>query len=910
MRDDSTPRAPSIGRRLALILFASLALLLTAASARAQSTPAPGIAPAPGSPHEQTFRLHEGITAYVLNPEGKDFAVGLDVRDINLFANGPREILFKVYDPDGIPVVREFIPDDGCSAPNNPERLGGWDHTLQSYVNQYAHGTTPWVRWGAWSDPGRLATIVKRTFDRPIKGGKKGVYRVLLAGCPDHYVTLRLSPDLIYGVAGHPSWTAGHGDLYKKSYIYVPKGTTGLSFAFAEFDLPRTRRVKLTAPDEKVLFDGVAEGGYVMPSGQEWADATAGFEGGGYDGKLLTLEVGDGPNDYLVRVVLQMGKKAAFADYVGMGSSGVLCPDEASANAIAGGTFVVDGETFWHPFQAKLVAWVKAHPYDPNAATKIPGTLDPGKALHQTIEEACNGFRLIEASDGRGSLSWPNWAYAMGYYGCNIFRPSWLLMKRDDVPDDLKALLREGLIMAGDRLSVATGIEKVNGNAFTQINVALWYSSQATGDPLQKERFETFWKRWTTEGWGPGSGISRSGDSQEHFAHDMHYGSYIMDNWAATGNIWVKGGGILGDAADDPRFAKVMERYYDLYSYLLCLDGSPPHRRGVAANPWSSRTHMPPIGRAFASWETPERHWKGEPGDDFAVDVNGGHEWFAARRRDYYLLTFHGRLAPDWMSGTFEGQLGFGGGIICQLTVPGRGVVLASTLNDSYGKGMHPTLWEGYHIHALVGERFDGMPIVSGISEHDDARLEGDTLASSGEIRGTHLRVKRTYKYRPDGIDCSVELAKSRDAAVLFMWGHEGRWSDVRLAYEMIPYLERAVDNKSPTRVTADDGAAMTAEPVSTKSVKIDRGGFGVEVRFERPTTVKLGKNGTLLVELVAPAPKPTPAERVALKYTLAPYGGIAPGDPATQPAPKPEKAPPGGKPAAATAATKPAAKK
>jgi hypothetical protein len=48
------------------------------------------------------------------------------------------------------------------------------------------------------SDP-RLNTIVKRTFDRSIKGGKKGVHRIVLAGTPDHHVTLRHSPELKYG---------------------------------------------------------------------------------------------------------------------------------------------------------------------------------------------------------------------------------------------------------------------------------------------------------------------------------------------------------------------------------------------------------------------------------------------------------------------------------------------------------------------------------------------------------------------------------------------------------------------------------------------------------------------------------------------------------------------------------------
>jgi len=96
---------------------------------------------------EQFYRLHEGITAYVVNPAGKDFTVSIDVRDINLYANGPREVLFKVYDPDGRPVVREVIPDDGCVSANTPERIGGWDHEMQSYFNHYAKGIPPMFRW-------------------------------------------------------------------------------------------------------------------------------------------------------------------------------------------------------------------------------------------------------------------------------------------------------------------------------------------------------------------------------------------------------------------------------------------------------------------------------------------------------------------------------------------------------------------------------------------------------------------------------------------------------------------------------------------------------------------------------------------------------------------------------------------
>lgn len=804
---------------------------------------------------EQFYRLHEGITAYVLNPDGKDFTVSLDVRDLNLYANGPREVLFKVYDPDGKTVVREVIPDDGCITANLPDRIGGWDHELQAFINHYAKGTAPSIRWSAWSDPKRLKTQVARNFERPIKASTKGIYRIVLAGTPDHYVTLRLSPALTYGISGHATFLHGHGDLLKKSHLYVPRGTSGLFFAIAEPDEPRQRRFKLAAPDGTIIFDGMATGGFFSPSGADWDKITAGFAKGIYDGKLLTLDVSEGSNDFLVKVTFQQPKKGAFGEYVGMGSSAVFAPDAATANAIQGGTIVVDNELYWHPFQVRFHDWLKKNPLAGNAP------------LRKELEEIFNGFRLLETSDGRGSASWTNWAYAMGYYGCKVFRPGWVLMRRPDVPSELKDIIKEGLLIAGDRLSFATHIEKVNGNAFAQINVALWYSHRATGDAMQKDRFEIFWQRWTTEGWGPGSGLSRSGDAQEHFAHDMHYGSYLLDNWRATDNTWVKPGGILGDATDDPRFQKVVDRYQELYSYLLCRDGA----GSVAANPWSGRTHM--TASRIDTLGKGQHPWKGAPGPDLTADVNDGHEWFAARRKNYYALTFHGRLSPEWMSNCFEGQLGFGGGILCQLTVPGKGPVLASTLHESYGKGMHPSQWANFHIHSLVGERWDGAPVISSISEHDDARLKGSTVTSSGEIRGAHIKVARSYTFGPAGIDCSVQLAKSDYAQVMSLWTHGRQWSEMRQAYEMIPFMAKGADGKTATAVTAE-GAPLSAAGAKSQRIRIDRGGFGVDIVLPQPMLVKRGQNDTILIELAAPAGKATPAEKIGLKYQLAPFGG------------------------------------
>lgn len=813
-----------------------------------------------------TYRLYEGVTVYVHNPDGVAFDVRLELRDLNLMAQGPREVLFKVYDPDGRPVVREIIPDDGVTTAAFAGPAGGWADEFQYYASLYVRGTKPSYRWSAWSEPGRLSAVAARRFDRRIGGGAKGVYRIVLAGASDHYVTVTLTPGLRHGVAGHPTWLHGHGAGLARSYIYVPPDTVGVFFAIAEPDRPETRTFRLSGPDGDVLFEGRASGGYRRSGGRAHSDTTIKFaDPAAYAGKLLTLDVSDGPGDYLVKVTLQQPKEGIFKEYLGMGSMAVHCPDPETAMAIRGGTFVEDGLLFWHPFQARFHRWLKEHPLDGS---------DEERALRGELQAIFDRMRLLETSDGRGSAVWMNWSYGFGYYGFRIWRRAWLLMGRADVPEDIKAIVREGLIMAGDRLSFAVSGEAVNGNAFAQTPVALWYGHRATGDALQKERFEVFWDRWTREGWGPRVGLSPSGDAQEFFGHDMHYGSYIMDNWKPSGNTWVKEGGILGDAVDDPRFREVMERYYELYSFLYCREAN---GRAVAANPWSARTHMHPHNQA-ANWEVGPHAWKGEPGPDLTANVNGGSEWFAARRAGYYVLTFHGRLPPDWTSRSFPGQLGFGGGIICQFTVPGKGPVLASRQAQSYGTGMHPSNWRNMRIHSVVGETWDGRPLISAISEHGDARLDGNTVTSSGEVRDAHVRVFRRYTYGPESVECDVRLEESESVEILSIFSWERYWSEVKTAYELIPFMPMQPGGKVPTEVTllgagAEAIGAADTELREAHGVRIDRGGFGVDVRFEEPRAVMVTTNSSVLVRIVEAGATPVAARDVALRYRLVPFG-------------------------------------
>ena len=215
---------------------------------------------------ETTFRFYQGVTAYVNNPEGVAFEVSVDIRDWNLMENGPREVLFKIYDPDGRAVTRKVIEDDGITGHAYLPEAGGWDHEMWYYLLCYGRGSMPMIRWSSLTEPSRVTTLAKRTFNFPIKAGKKGIYRVMMVGSKDHVATLRLKPNLKFALAGHPLWMHGHGDMFKRSHVYVPKGTTAINLGFAEFDQPSTRKFTVTAPDGAILLDGNARGGYQKTS--------------------------------------------------------------------------------------------------------------------------------------------------------------------------------------------------------------------------------------------------------------------------------------------------------------------------------------------------------------------------------------------------------------------------------------------------------------------------------------------------------------------------------------------------------------------------------------------------------------------------------------------------------------------
>lgn len=72
--------------------------------------------------------------------------------------------------------------------------------------------------------------------------------------------------------------------------------------------------------------------------------------------------------------------------------------------------------------------------------------------------------------------------------------------------------------------------------------------------------------------------------------------------------------------------------------------------------------------------------------------------------------------------------------------------------------------------------------------------------------------------------------------------------------------------------VAGTDLGAVTTNLVTAKTIRIDRGGFGVEVLLEQPKQVQLGANSTVLIQIVGGSTNLTLAAEINLKYRLIPF--------------------------------------
>lgn len=281
------------------------------------------------------YHLRQGVTFYVANPAGISFAISVDIKDINTFCQGAQTLLLKVYDPDGLALYNEDVPDDGIVEGGYQQAWAGWDHELWARGASREIGAEPFFRWETFSSPQKLEKIRSAAKKIAVDAGKKGVYQIQMAGCDDHFVKLELTPNLRFGVLGHPDFIVGHKEQFSESYLCVPErpfyvhSPNSIEVWIIEHGYPRTRKLSLYFEGKALPIEDVVThvASPVLTPGQALGRGRASLEGVS-PGSVLKLAIG-GRGDFLLRI---------------SGIPAILCPDQQTAEFIAGGIVRATGD--------------------------------------------------------------------------------------------------------------------------------------------------------------------------------------------------------------------------------------------------------------------------------------------------------------------------------------------------------------------------------------------------------------------------------------------------------------------------------------------------------------------------------------------------------------------------------------
>jgi len=127
------------------------------------------------------FTLNDGITFYVVNPDGESFRATVRYHGVAR-ATHPQPCLIRLFDPQ--------------------EELVG-RHEFEG--EELEKGPVPWD---------------EHTFEVPPRGS--GVYQIRVNAWGDTKVDLQLDPEMSYGVHGHLQWVCGTANQFADAYFHLP----------------------------------------------------------------------------------------------------------------------------------------------------------------------------------------------------------------------------------------------------------------------------------------------------------------------------------------------------------------------------------------------------------------------------------------------------------------------------------------------------------------------------------------------------------------------------------------------------------------------------------------------------------------------------------------------------------------
>ncbi len=283
------------------------------------------------------WRCREGLVFHLLDEKGTGFNLSIDVRDMNTYMQGPREVLVFVSGPQGNILVNKIIPDDGVTKGDFKHKDGVADFWQDVRYREFYRFNSPNGMLPGKSRSPLLknpAKIAKRTFEIKVPPAGKGIYRVTFVATMDHFVAMTPSRELTAAI--HP----GPGPLYipekmvDKSYFYVPPLTKDIGILLNEEVMPFS--YSATVKDEQGKTAAK-----IKPKGRfNYAVIRNAAPGSIYE---IDLKRGKEPGGYLHILGVPM----------------LLCPDKETAKKMRGGIIEVsrNGNYIFHGFQKTLADW-------------------------------------------------------------------------------------------------------------------------------------------------------------------------------------------------------------------------------------------------------------------------------------------------------------------------------------------------------------------------------------------------------------------------------------------------------------------------------------------------------------------------------------------------------------------------
>ncbi len=189
---------------------------------------------------DKFWRPRQNLVFFLVDEQGGGFDVNLDMRDMNTYMEGKRDAYVFIMAPDGRIVARQLLPDDGITKiADFSYKDGLWDEGMDMRVRSYAgkiSRTADGLPEGKRRSPylTRPQDLKARSFKLNVPDCGKGIYRVAIASCWDHWFSITPSRKMSAAVHSGAGPLYMHGDQLADSYMYITDKCKDLNMAIIE----------------------------------------------------------------------------------------------------------------------------------------------------------------------------------------------------------------------------------------------------------------------------------------------------------------------------------------------------------------------------------------------------------------------------------------------------------------------------------------------------------------------------------------------------------------------------------------------------------------------------------------------------------------------------------------------------